>query len=76
MAFGQPDTQAIAEAPRLKWVHVSSAGITRYDNAAFRALAAARQLAVSNSSSVYDEPCALQVLGSAGAGAAVAGGRW
>ena len=62
VAFGQPDTQAIAEAKRLKWVHISSAGITRYDNPQFRALAAARQLPVSNSSSVYDEPCAFHVL--------------
>jgi phosphoglycerate dehydrogenase-like enzyme len=62
VAFGQPDTRAIAEAPRLKWIHVSSAGITRYDTPEFRALMAARRIAVSNSSGVYDEPCAFHTL--------------
>jgi phosphoglycerate dehydrogenase-like enzyme len=62
VAFGQPDTQAVSGASRLRWIHVSSAGITRYDTPTFRALAQARNLAVSNSSSVYAEPCALHVL--------------
>lgn len=62
VAFGQPDTGAIAEAARLKWIQVSSSGITRYDNPAFRALAAERKIAVTNSASVYDEACAVHVL--------------
>ncbi len=63
IAFGQPETAAIADAPRLRWVHVSSAGITRYDTDAFRAHAEGRGLLVSNSSAVYDEACAVHVLG-------------
>lgn len=62
VAFGQPDVAAIAHAPRLRWVQVSSAGITRYDTPEFRAMAAGRGLAVSNSSGVYDEPCAVHAL--------------
>ncbi len=62
VAFGQPDTQAIAEAYRLKWVHVSSSGITRYDTPEFRALAAQRKITVSNSASVYNEACAAHVF--------------
>jgi phosphoglycerate dehydrogenase-like enzyme len=62
VAFGQPDTEAVAEAARLRWIHVSSAGITRYDTPEFRALATGRGIAVSNSSGVYDEPCAVHVL--------------
>lgn len=62
IAFGQPTVRAIAEAPGLKWVQVSSSGITRYDNPAFRALAAERQLVVTNSAAVYAEACAVQVL--------------
>ena len=62
VAFGQPDTQAIAEAQRLKWIHVSSSGITRYDTSEFRALAAQRNIAVSNSASVYNEACAAHVF--------------
>lgn len=62
VAFGQPDTQAIAEASMLRWVHVSSSGITRYDNPEFRALMAKRGIPVSNSASVYNESCAAHVL--------------
>ena len=62
VAFGQPDADAVLAAPRLRWVHVSSAGFTRYDTPAFREAAAARGLLVSNSSSVYAEPCAQHAL--------------
>jgi phosphoglycerate dehydrogenase-like enzyme len=62
VAFGQPDTEAIAEAKKLKWVHVSSSGITRYDTSEFRALAAQRGIMVSNSASVYNEACAVHAL--------------
>ena len=62
VAFGQPDTRAISEARRLKWIHVSSSGITRYDTPEFRALAAQRGMVVSNSASVYNEACAVHAL--------------
>jgi len=62
IAFGQPEPRAIAEAGRLKWIHVSSSGITRYDNAQFRALMAERKIAVTNSASVYSEACAVHAL--------------
>jgi phosphoglycerate dehydrogenase-like enzyme len=62
VAFGQPDLQAIAEAGQLKWIHVSSSGITRYDNPEFRAFMARRKIPVTNSASVYHEACATHVL--------------
>ncbi len=62
VAFGQPDLAAIAEAGQLKWIHVSSSGITRYDTREFRALMAQRRIAVSNSASVYNEACAAHAL--------------
>lgn len=62
IAFGQPEPQAVAEASRLKWIHISSSGITRYDNPQFRALMAERKIAVSNSASVYNEACAVHAL--------------
>ncbi len=62
VAFGQPDPHAILESKRLRWVHISSSGITRYDTAEFRAALAQRQIALSNSASVYNEPCAVHVL--------------
>jgi len=62
IAFGQPDPRGIEHAHRLKWIQVSSSGITRYDNPEFRALMAKRNIAVSNSASVYEEPCAIHAL--------------
>ncbi len=62
IAFGQPEPQAIAEAERLKWIHISSSGITRYDNPEFRAQMAERKIAVTNSASVYNEACAVHAL--------------
>jgi hypothetical protein len=47
IAFGQPDPRAIADALSLKWIHISSSGITRYDNPEFRALMAGRQIVVA-----------------------------
>ncbi len=62
IAFGQPDPAGVLSSSTVRWVHVTSAGYTRYDTVEFRRAAAARGLVVSNSSSVYDEPCALHAL--------------
>jgi phosphoglycerate dehydrogenase-like enzyme len=62
VAFGQPDLESIAQARCLRWIHVSSSGITRYDTPEFRAAMASRSIAVSNSAQVYQEDCALHVL--------------
>ena len=62
IAFGQPDLESIARSERLKWVHVSSAGFTRYDTPEFRSLVAQRGLIVTNSTSVYARPCAEHVF--------------
>ena len=62
IAFGQPEPGAIAEASQLKWIHISTSGITRYDNPQFRALMAERKILVTNSASVYNEACAVHVL--------------
>jgi len=47
---------------QLKWIHVSSSGITRYDNPEFRALMARRNIPLTNSASVYNEACATHLL--------------
>ncbi len=62
IAFGQPDPEAIAAAPRLRWMHISSSGITRYDTPEFRALLQRRGIAFTHSPSVYAEPCADHVF--------------
>jgi phosphoglycerate dehydrogenase-like enzyme len=62
VAFGQPDPEAIQAARRLRFVQISSSGITRYDNPEFRQSMAERKIAVCNSAMVYSEPCALHTL--------------
>lgn len=56
--FGQPTVGMIIDDPAVRWVHLDSAGYDRYDTDEFRRAAVERGLAVTNSSSVYDEPCA------------------
>jgi phosphoglycerate dehydrogenase-like enzyme len=62
VAFGQPDATAVLASETLRWVHLTSAGYTRYDTPEFRAAAEARGLILTNSSSVYAEPCAEHVM--------------
>jgi phosphoglycerate dehydrogenase-like enzyme len=58
VAFGQPDPAALIAAPKLKWAHLTSAGYDRYDREDLRAAMKARGGMITNSSSVYEEPCA------------------
>ena len=62
IAFGQPDLESISRSEKLRWIHISTAGFTRYDTAEFRGMAAARGLVVTNSSSVYAAACAEHVF--------------
>lgn len=62
IAYGQPDLRAIEEAGKLKWVEVSSSGITRYDTPEFRSYAASRNLIVTNSALAICEACAVHIL--------------
>jgi len=61
-AFGQPDAAAVLQSSRLRWLHVASAGYTRYDTNEFRNAARTRGLVVTNSSAVYAQPCAEHVI--------------
>src|SRR5579863_6388985 len=62
IAFGQPDPKQILDLPRLRWIHLTSAGYTRYDSEAVREGLKRRRAMLTNSSMVYDEPCAQHVL--------------
>ena len=62
IAFGQPDPEQVIASQSLKWVHLTSAGYTRYDRDDLKAALKARGAALTNSSSVYDEPCAQHML--------------
>jgi phosphoglycerate dehydrogenase-like enzyme len=62
IAFGQPSPDQFPHLPRLKWIHLTSAGYSRYDAEVFRAEMRRRNAILTNSSSVYAEPCAQHVL--------------
>ncbi len=62
IAFGQPDPAQLVELDSVKWVHITSAGYTRYDRSDLRHAVADRHGAFTNSSSVFDEPCAQHLL--------------
>ncbi len=62
IAFGQPDVASVLNSDRLRWIHLTSAGYTRYDTPEFRAFAESRGLLVTNSSAVYSEACAEHVF--------------
>jgi phosphoglycerate dehydrogenase-like enzyme len=62
VAFGQPDPQQVIDLPNIKWVHLTTAGYTRYDRDDLRAALAARGGRLTTSSAVYEEPCAEHVL--------------
>lgn len=62
VAFGQPDAGSVLASETLRWVHLTSAGYTRFDTPEFRSAAKARGLILTNSSSVYDQPCAEHLL--------------
>lgn len=62
IVFGQPQTDAVEKSASLKWIQVSSSGITRYDTPAFRQLMEERGVQVSNSAHVYNEACADHAL--------------
>jgi phosphoglycerate dehydrogenase-like enzyme len=62
VAFGQPEVGQVIASPRLRWVHLSTAGYTPFDRDDVRAAFAARGAALTKSSLVFDEPCAQQLL--------------
>lgn len=63
IAFGQPDVADAMRLTRLRWVALSTAGYTRYDGDDFRAAMQARGTVVTNTSEVFADPCAQQMLG-------------
>ncbi len=62
VAFGQPSVHALAASPRVRWVHLTSAGYTRYAEPAVRDELARRGVMLTTSSSVYAEPCATHAM--------------
>jgi phosphoglycerate dehydrogenase-like enzyme len=62
IAFGQPDPSDVIASTKLKWIQLTSAGYTRYDRHDVRTALRGHGAVMTNSSSVYDEPCAEHLL--------------
>jgi len=62
IVFGQPDPGAIIQSEKLSWLHLSSAGYARYDTEEIRSALKERSAMMTNSSSVFDEPCAEHLM--------------
>jgi len=62
IVFGQPSAEDVLKSKNLRWLHVSSAGYTRYDRKDLFDHLSTNQIAFTNSSSVFSEPCAEHAL--------------
>ena len=62
IAFGQPDAQAAMGSSRLRWIHLTSAGYSRYETPEFIAALKRNGQIFTNSSHIYADPCAQHVL--------------
>jgi phosphoglycerate dehydrogenase-like enzyme len=62
IVFGQPDPAIVLLSKKLRWIHLSSAGYAAYDTPAFRDGLRALPAILTNSSGVFDEPCAQHIM--------------
>src|SRR5260370_19707520 len=62
IVFGQPSAEDVWRSNNLRWLHVSSAGYTRYDRKDLFDHFSADQIAFTNSPSVFSGPCAEHAL--------------
>ena len=67
IVFGQPEASQCAELlarpqPAVRWVHLSSAGYTPFDNDRLRSALRAGRVPLTTSSGVFAEPCAQHLL--------------
>jgi phosphoglycerate dehydrogenase-like enzyme len=60
--YGQPHPEDLIHSTTLKWIHITTAGYTRFDNDAVRNALRAREAILTNSSSVFADPCAEHIL--------------
>jgi len=62
IAFGHPNAQTGSQSEKLLWIHLDSAGYTSFDRANIKQSMTQRGIALTNSSAIYDEPCAQHLL--------------
>ncbi len=58
VVLGQPEPGALIENENIRWVHLTTAGYTRYDRHDLREALRGRGTALTTSSNVFNEPCA------------------
>jgi phosphoglycerate dehydrogenase-like enzyme len=62
IVFGYPSPEVVLSSQSVQWVALNSAGYTSYDQDEIKNQLRARGVALTNSSFVYDEPCAQHLL--------------
>jgi len=62
IAFGSPDARAASDCAGLRWIQLNTAGYTSYDHEDLKERLKAHGTHLTNSSAVYDEPCAQHLL--------------
>jgi phosphoglycerate dehydrogenase-like enzyme len=62
IAFGYPDAETALNSTRLRWIQLNTAGYTSFDRDDVKQAFTERDLILTNSSAVYDEPCAQHLL--------------
>jgi phosphoglycerate dehydrogenase-like enzyme len=62
IAFGSPNAQTASQCEKLLWIHLDTAGYTSFDHADIKQSLTQQGTALTNSSAVYDEPCAQHLL--------------
>lgn len=62
IAFGTPDAETLFDCENLSWIQINSAGYTDYDRADLFDFLRKQKTILTNSSAVFDEPCAQHLL--------------
>lgn len=62
IAFGTPDADALLTCKNLRWIQINSAGYADYDREDLKRHFVKNGIILTNSSAVYDEPCAEHLL--------------
>jgi phosphoglycerate dehydrogenase-like enzyme len=62
IAFGYPTPENALLSRTLRWIQLNSAGYTSYDHEEIKNRLVSNGVALTNSSAVYDEPCAEHLL--------------
>jgi phosphoglycerate dehydrogenase-like enzyme len=62
VAFGYPAPETVLPSTNLRWIQLNSAGYTSYDHEEIKDELTRQNVIVTNSSAVFDEPCAQHLL--------------